>query len=403
MGAGKWKSIYDRYFGGRDVIIIPDNDEPGRNHAKQVARSLKGIARSVRIAELPDLPEKGDVSDFLLPLTDATKEDFLNLICLPELERKDESRTDDYHFISGNVLLAMPKPEVEWIWDGILGAGHLGLVMGKPKAGKTYFTFNLAVAVSRGTAFLGREVTQGPVLYLALDQDEIQKYMDMMGGDFSNIKFHCDKAPTDAVDKLIKEIEERSPRLVIADIMQKLVRLKDEKSYSEAITKLEPLSDVARRRRCGIILNHHSPKQEREIVDSALGTTGLVASADTSILIKKDQNDRRSLYTLQRYHNLGEQDIKGEVIDLLPDGITLKSNGTIFDVNTREGKDQILEFLSSTEEAVAVSEIVKEIKRDKAFTLKCLRELNQEFKIRISGSGRRSDPFKYSFRHERNI
>ena len=35
-------------LGGRVVIIIADSDKPGRDHARQVASSLRGIARSVR-------------------------------------------------------------------------------------------------------------------------------------------------------------------------------------------------------------------------------------------------------------------------------------------------------------------------------------------------------------------
>ena len=50
---------------GRTVVILPDNDHPGRDHAQKVAGSLHGIATSVKIVELPDLPAKGDVSDWL--------------------------------------------------------------------------------------------------------------------------------------------------------------------------------------------------------------------------------------------------------------------------------------------------------------------------------------------------
>jgi len=46
-------------------FILPDNDEPGRKHAEQVARSVYPYAAGVKIITLPDLPEKGDVSDFL--------------------------------------------------------------------------------------------------------------------------------------------------------------------------------------------------------------------------------------------------------------------------------------------------------------------------------------------------
>ena len=65
-GAGKWTRDLNKHFRGRNVIILPDNDLPGRAHAESVAASLQGIAASIRIVELPDLPPKGDVSDWLL-------------------------------------------------------------------------------------------------------------------------------------------------------------------------------------------------------------------------------------------------------------------------------------------------------------------------------------------------
>jgi len=65
MGAGKWRSEYNEYFKGRLVALIPDNDKAGRRHAEQVANSLYGTAGEIRIVELPGVPEKGDVSDWL--------------------------------------------------------------------------------------------------------------------------------------------------------------------------------------------------------------------------------------------------------------------------------------------------------------------------------------------------
>lgn len=64
-GAEKWQAEYSDSLQGADVIILPDNDGPGRKHAEQVARSLKGKAQSIRILELPGLPAKGDVSDWI--------------------------------------------------------------------------------------------------------------------------------------------------------------------------------------------------------------------------------------------------------------------------------------------------------------------------------------------------
>ncbi|WP_165069959.1 DUF3987 domain-containing protein [Paludisphaera rhizosphaerae] len=65
MGAGKWKATYNASLEGRDVVVLPDADEVGRSHARAVAESLAGTAASVKILELPGLPHKGDVSDWL--------------------------------------------------------------------------------------------------------------------------------------------------------------------------------------------------------------------------------------------------------------------------------------------------------------------------------------------------
>lgn len=64
-GAGKWRDEYSKHLKGRDVCILPDNDDPGRLHATQVGASLLGKAKSVRILEIPGIPEKADVSDWL--------------------------------------------------------------------------------------------------------------------------------------------------------------------------------------------------------------------------------------------------------------------------------------------------------------------------------------------------
>jgi hypothetical protein len=64
-GCGKWRIEHTTFLVGRHVVVIPDNDSPGRKHAQQVAESLHGKAASVKLLELPGLTDKGDVSDWL--------------------------------------------------------------------------------------------------------------------------------------------------------------------------------------------------------------------------------------------------------------------------------------------------------------------------------------------------
>lgn len=85
-GAGKWLPSFSQYFEGRRVCVIPDNDEPGRLHAEQVAGLLVPVAKELKIVTLPDLPPKGDLSDWC----DAGggREALLRLIETPRRTRK---------------------------------------------------------------------------------------------------------------------------------------------------------------------------------------------------------------------------------------------------------------------------------------------------------------------------
>jgi len=72
-GAGKWLKSYAKYFDGRDVIVIPDADLPnektgkivGAAHAKEVADSLIGVAKSIHVLDLPGCEPKWGLDDWL--------------------------------------------------------------------------------------------------------------------------------------------------------------------------------------------------------------------------------------------------------------------------------------------------------------------------------------------------
>lgn len=77
-GAGKWRPEYSASLCGADVVLLPDNDEPGRKHVAQVADSLHGVARQVRVLALSGLPEKGDIVDWIT--AGGTASEFANLV-----------------------------------------------------------------------------------------------------------------------------------------------------------------------------------------------------------------------------------------------------------------------------------------------------------------------------------
>jgi putative DNA primase/helicase len=60
-----WSKEFTGYFSGKDVYILPDNDPTGEEYAASIADLLLGVAASVKVLRLPDLPAKGDILDWI--------------------------------------------------------------------------------------------------------------------------------------------------------------------------------------------------------------------------------------------------------------------------------------------------------------------------------------------------
>jgi hypothetical protein len=60
-GAKNWKAQHASFLKDADVILVPDHDDVGRQHANVVGGSLVGIARRIRMLVLPGLRPKGDI------------------------------------------------------------------------------------------------------------------------------------------------------------------------------------------------------------------------------------------------------------------------------------------------------------------------------------------------------
>lgn len=63
-GAKKWQHSFSEYLRGKHVVILPDNDTVGQEHAQLIARDLYGIAADVKIVQCSTMP-KGDVTDYI--------------------------------------------------------------------------------------------------------------------------------------------------------------------------------------------------------------------------------------------------------------------------------------------------------------------------------------------------
>ena len=175
MGAGKWRSEYSEALRDRIVVPLRDYDAPGETHAQAVAESLHGVAASIRVVELPDLPEHGDVSDWLA--VGGTAEALRALVAAtPEWQ---PAVAGPVAAIPGGTWILDAPTEVPALWgegDRILHAqGETLILVGPDGVGKTTLGQQYVLArVGLRDSLLGLPVqpAKGRVLYIAADRPQ---------------------------------------------------------------------------------------------------------------------------------------------------------------------------------------------------------------------------------------
>lgn len=64
-GSSGWSAGLKAYFRRRKVVILPDNDPPGKRFGEAVLAGVAAVASDVRLIELPGLAASEDVVDWL--------------------------------------------------------------------------------------------------------------------------------------------------------------------------------------------------------------------------------------------------------------------------------------------------------------------------------------------------
>lgn len=147
-GAEAFRADYADTLKNANLVILPDNDEPGRRMAHKIKAQLNGDARAVRIIELPGLPEHGDVSDWLNGK--GTAQRLKELVASPPRPKDVVNLVDALKFVEKYTKEPLPRG-LEWPWKRVntltrgLRGGWLIYLAGRPTFGKTAAAISLAV------------------------------------------------------------------------------------------------------------------------------------------------------------------------------------------------------------------------------------------------------------------
>ncbi len=312
MGAGKWRQGYTDTLAGREVVLVPDNDEPGRQHMDDVAAQLHAAGCLVTVVDLPGLDDHGDVSDWLdMGFTGEELLEFAREV--PEWTKacKGEPVTSDDHLsdLSGKMstlgtLLADVEPEpIRWLSRGRFAAGKLTMVDGDPGLGKSTVMTDWAARITRGLSLPDGESgkPRGVVILSAEDgtADTIRPRAEAAGADLTRIRVLTElpdgSIPTIPANLALIEASIRSVNaaLLIVDPLVAFIGEGFNTNRDQDVRRaLAPFKAMAERNGVAVAAIRHLNKMPgANALYRGGGSIGLVGAARFGLLFARDPED----------------------------------------------------------------------------------------------------------------
>lgn len=211
-------------------------------------------------------------------------------------ERKRQLPLEWFHDI---VAVVMANDFV----GGVLAEGSAAVVYGESNSGKSFWTLDLALHIAAGRAWNGRRVTQGGVLYVAMEgatgfRNRVAAWRDHTGTHNDKVLFaaipaalnlreEADAKELIATAKDAAEHWGQPVKLIVIDTVSRALAGGDENSPVDMGALVRMVDLIRKETGACVVLIHHSGK------DGAKGARGhslLRAAVDTEIEIKASED-----------------------------------------------------------------------------------------------------------------
>ena len=222
------------------------------------------------------------------------------------------------------------RPQLPWIWQGLIRPGLLTLLVAKSGMGKSSFVSDLLAAIAMAgakegmndeTEFLGLPVNPANVLYFVEEDDEtVNEKPDTRPLLLRSPLIRIETIPyvrpdskqvQDTIDRALEEFPhlpgmEQRPLMVIIDTLNHFLPLADENDQFQAHEKLMPLVERARERRIAPLVLHHAPKNLRtdavDFVEAARGASAFVGTCDIGMALFRPNTPKGQSRDFSTHH-----------------------------------------------------------------------------------------------------
>jgi len=390
---------------GREVILWPDADDPGRAHMARIAETLRPIAARVRWIELPDAAPGDDAAD-LLGLADDPKAALRKAgDAIRDVPEKVSAQADapmgrNLRFVSARELAAS-HATTDWAIRPWIAFGAITELDGRPKAaGKSTLLAHACAAYLEGRPFLGQPTTRGPIVYLSeqppsslretfgraglLERDELRilLYRDALGSRWP-----------DVVDAALAECDRIGARLLVVDTLPQFAGIRGdaENDAGAALEAIAPLQAAASRG-LAVVVARHDRKGGGDVGESARGSSAFTGAVDIVLALRRGEPNQRQtirhLAALSRF----EETPAETVIELTDAGYVALGSGR--SVAITEARMAILEALGSGD-ALTIADLVEATHQSRRSVQDALGQLVDDRLVVREGAGKRGDPLRF--------
>jgi len=305
-GEKYWTDSFDDDLAGADIIILPDNDDTGRQRVMLRGAGLKPKAKSVRVLDLAqhwkEIGPKEDVTDW--KEKGGGTADKLKALA-KKAPHWTPVRPRDFGAYYHDEIDG-PGLEYDYLIDGLLTSRGRSVVGGPSGSGKSFFALHAAYCIARGQEFFGHAVERGGVIYQAGEgglgmkkrQKAYRKHFEVADDEEiplvvlpAKVDLFAREGDTDRLITTIKAIKitmSQPLRVVFIDTLATATIGADENSGKDMSVVL---SNIARiEHECGVhvCLVHHMNADGKKL----RGHTSIHANVDTVIVVTMDESTK---------------------------------------------------------------------------------------------------------------
>jgi len=307
----KWNPDYTEQLGGIPrVVILPDNDDAGRARAGAIATALIGRVPDVRVIDLPGLPNKGDVTDWLKTHTADDLKELVKGSIKVSAEKLLEA-LPSYYFKAKNLWgKSFAKT---WIIEGLFERGRLYQMFGSYKSGKTLVAIDAVCHLAADMTWCNRRVSKAFVIWVAGEAfDDVERRMAAWQRRHRvthDIPLYIRSVPAyldqskeavtlkDEIALIQKVHPDRSPFFVLDTVARNLTPGADENSLQGMGAFVNHLIDIVVRplNATGICIHHPGHGDG----DRGRGHSSLPGATDGNLKVSLTKSAGASIVTLQ--------------------------------------------------------------------------------------------------------